>query len=390
MPTHGRRVALLLAVGLAAFTTACGGDDTETSAGTTAPAGAATTEAGASTATTATESTKLTLGISPFQDTLLPVIAEKKGWFKEEGLDVEIKTLGWEAIMPAVAAKQVDVAINNTTGVISVAAREPEVVYWYGWNPFTQGAALIAGKDSGLKTVAALEAGGMSHEEAVREALTQLKGKKIVTTLTSDMGKAVNDALLSVGLSLKDVQIVDLNPDQGLAAFLSGTGDAFLGGIPQRARAEKEGLQVIASGPDLAPPPINGFVTTSSFAEKNQDAMLALLHVMLRTVRHCNDNTEECGKTITDELNKSTGSNLTVADYTSFWQKIENYAGSATEVQEAILDPSGYAYWKKTWDSDNRFLAEQQKSIPAPVDAQKHFWGDKVQELYIAKYGAGE
>lgn len=331
---------------------------------------------------------KITLGLSPFQDTMLPLVAERKGWFEEADLDVEIKTLGWEAIMPAVASGAVDVAINNTTGVISVANREPEVIYWYGWNPFTEGAALMGSKDGDLKTVEELTKEGMSEDEAVRQALEQLRGKTIVTTLSSDMGKAVNSALESVGMTRDDVKIVDLNPDQGLAAFLAGrTGDAYLGGVPQRTKAVKEGFPVIASGPQLAPPPINGFVTTKSFAEANEDQMLSLMNVMFKTIQHCNDNTDDCANIIVGELNKTTGGGLTNADFTAFWQKIENYAGNPQEVQEAILAPSGYSYWKKTWDTDNEYLVEQEKAIPKAVDAEEHFWGERVQDALIERYG---
>jgi hypothetical protein len=55
--------------------------------------------------------TKVTIGLSPFQDTLLPIIGKEKGWFEKEGLAVEFKTLAWNAIMPAVAANAVDVAV---------------------------------------------------------------------------------------------------------------------------------------------------------------------------------------------------------------------------------------------------------------------------------------
>ena len=332
---------------------------------------------------------KITLGISPFQDTLLPLVAERKGWFQDAQLDVELKTLGWEAIMPAVASGAVDVAINNTTGVISVANREPEVIYWYGWNPFTEGAALIGSKDGDLKTVEQLRKQGLSEKEAVERAIKQLRGKTIVTTLSSDMGKAVNAALESVGMTRDDVKLVDLNPDQGLAAFLAGkTGDAYLGGVPQRTKAVKEGFPVIASGPQLAPPPINGFVTTKSFADANEDQMLSLMNVMFKTIQHCNKNTDECADVIVGELNKTTGGGLTNADFTAFWQKIENYAANPQEVQEAILDPSGYAYWKKTWDGDNEYLVENEKAIPSPVSADDHFWGERVQKAYIERYGA--
>lgn len=337
----------------------------------------------------AAQTTKITLGISPFQDTLLPLVAEKKGWFKQAGLDVNLKTLGWNAIMPTVASGAVDVAINNTTGVVSVANRAPEVIYWYGWNPFTQGSALILRPSSGLKTLASFEKRGMSHAAARTASFKQLKGKTIVTAMATDMGKQVVAALKSVGLGTNDVKIIDLDPDQGLAAFLSGTGDAYLGGIPQRTRALSEGMKILASGPDLAPPPINGFVTTSKFATKNQDAMLRLLHVIFRTVRYCNAKTIDCAKIIVGQLNSQTGANLTNKNYLDFWQKLETYMGSASEVQKHILSPRGYSYWKKTWDGDNTFLYRESKQIPKPV-ATSHFWGNKIQKLYISKYGANE
>jgi NitT/TauT family transport system substrate-binding protein len=374
MRRHRRRVlALTLCIAVVLGVAACGSDRDASSSGGGDANG------------------KITLGISPFQDTLLPLVAQKKGFFDEDKVDVQLKTLGWDAIMPAVASGTVDVAINNTTGVISVANREPSVIYWYGWNPFTEGAALIGDKNSSLKSVDQFKAEGMTERQAVNAAITQLKGKTIVTTLSSDMGKAVDAALQSAGMSRDDVKIVDLNPDQGLAAFLAGkTGDAYLGGVPQRTKAVKEGFPIIASGPQLAPPPINGFVTKKGFADDNQDSMLALMHAMFRAVRYCNAHTQECADMIVSELNKTTGGGLTPKDFTDSWQKIENFEGNAAEVQKAILAPTGYAYWKKTWDGDNAYLVNREKAIDAPVSAADHFWGDRIQKAYIAKYGAAE
>jgi ABC-type nitrate/sulfonate/bicarbonate transport system substrate-binding protein len=333
--------------------------------------------------------TTIRLGISPFQDTLLPIIPESKGWFKAAGLDVQLTTLGWDAIGPAVASGVVDVAINNTTGVVSVANRAPDVIYWYGWNPFTQGSALMGRPSSGLKTLQQSEASGMSHQDARKAAFLQLKGRTLVTTLATDMGNELIAGLESVGLSQSDVKIVDLNPDQGLAAFLSGTGDAYLGGLAQRTRLTSEAYLVIASGPDVAPAPINGFVTTKTFVQAHADAMLSLLNVMFRTVRYCNANTDDCAKIIIDDLNATSGSGMTVADYKAYWQKWELYDGNAAEAQRDILSPDGVAYWQKIWDQDNKALFTQQKQIPAPVDYSQ-FWGDQVQQQYVAKYGLNE
>ena len=72
-------------------------------------------------------------------------------------------------------------------------------------------------------------------------------------------------------------KIINLNPDEGLASFLTGQGDAFIGGIPQRTRASKEGMIEMLTGADLGPAPINGMVTTKKYAQENPDILLKLL-----------------------------------------------------------------------------------------------------------------
>ncbi|PJJ65217.1 ABC transporter substrate-binding protein [Compostimonas suwonensis] len=333
--------------------------------------------------------TTLTVGISPFQDTYLPIIGEEKGWFEEAGLDVELKSLAWNSVMPAVISGDVDLAINNTTGVVGVANADPDVVYAYGLNPFTEGSALMIRPDGGLETVDELDKTAADHEEARTQAIEALAGKTIVTTLSTDMGKQINDALASVGMSESDVTFVDMDPDAGLAAFLSGTGDAYLGGVPQRAKALEEGMLVGLSGPDLAAPPINGIVTKRAFVEDDQDALLAFINVMHRIIRYCDAETDACGTTITDRLNEETAAGLTLDGFKSYWQNIELYAGNAQQASDMILADDGVAFWKTTWDSDNSYLVDTD-AIPAEVPAADNFLMQSVWDAYVAEYGADE
>ena len=68
------------------------------------------------------------------------------------------------------------------------------------------------------------------------------------------MEQGVAAAATRGGLDFKrDVKVIYLEPDQGLAAFLNGTGDAYIGGIPQRTRAGKEGMVEMLTGIDLGP-----------------------------------------------------------------------------------------------------------------------------------------
>ncbi len=334
----------------------------------------------------AQEPTKVRYGVSPFQDTLLPIIGKEKGWYEEEGLDVEFVVLGWTEVQEALAAGDVDVAINNISSVIATHERFPQFVYYYGFNIFTQGAALMARPE--YRSVEEFEAEGMSHEEAVRAAIQQLKGRTVITTSNTDMEQAVVGAASRNGIDYTtELNIVDLNPDEGLAAFLTGEGDFYLGGIPQRTRATEEGMKPIVAGPDLAPPPVNGIVTTEDYASANQDALLKLLHVWFRIVNHVENNTDEGAQIILDTLNEQTGANMTVEGFKSFWQNYEHYPLSPEQVQRDILDPSGYAYWKRRWDDCNWYFHDVRGTINEPVSPEGVFLMEEVQKAYLERYG---
>ena len=334
---------------------------------------------------------KVRYGISPFQDTLLPIVGQAKGWYKAEGLDVEFKILGWTEVQEALAAGEVDVAINNISSTVATHERWPQFVYYYGFNIFTAGAALL-GRPGKVKSVEQIQKEkGISRPAAVKLAIKQLKGKTVVTAGNTDMEQAVVGAAFRVGMDWrKDFKIVDMNPDEGLAAFLSGTGDAYLGGIPQRTRAVKEGMVVIASGPDLAPPPINGIVTTEAYADKNQETLLKLVHVWFRIVRFVDANKEAGAKIVLDTLNKQTGAQMTVNDFTSFWNKLENYPLNAGEVERDILSPNGYAYWKKRFDDCNWYFHTVKGVIKNDVNAKDAMLLLQTQAAYVKKYGKNE
>ena len=342
---------------------------------------------GGESATTAL--TKVVVGVSPFQDTYIPIVGVEKGWFEEVGLDVELKSLAWNSVVPAIISGDVDIALNNTTGVVSAANAEPDLVYAYGWNPFTEGSALMIRPDGEVQSIDVWEAELGNRDEAREAMLESLRGRTIVTTLSTDMGKQIVDALSSVGMTADDVRFVDMDPDAGLAAFLSGTGDAYLGGIPQRFRSLQEGMVIGISGPDLAAPPINGLLAMRDFVTNREDETLAFLNVIHRIIRFCDAETDECGQIVIDALNRDTAAGLTIDDFRSFWQQIELYAPDAATAKSMILDEAGVAYWRTTWDGDNAYLVDG-GAIPAPVSADAHFLMPQIWDLYVAKYGANE
>ena len=287
------------------------------------------------TRTADTERRVVRFGISPFQDTLLPIVGEEKGWYRQEGLDVEFTILGWTEVMEALSSGSIDVAINNISSVVSTHARNPEIVYWYGFNPFDNGFALMIRPNGPLKTLDEMLITVADRAEAVRRTAAQSKGRTVITTGNTDMEQGVAAAARRGGLTFpNDVNVIDLNPDEGLAAFLRGEGDAYIGGIPQRTRAGREGMREMLTGADIGPPPINGLVTTKRFAREHEGELVALLHVWFRTVKHINADLDDGARIVVGRLNAQSGGAFTIADFRRFWNNYEHYPANPREVRQ--------------------------------------------------------
>lgn len=333
-------------------------------------------------------SAKVVFGVSPFQDTLVPIVGKEKGWYREEGLDVDFKILEWTAVMEALSGGHLDLAINNISSVVGTHSRNPEIVYWYGLNPFDNGFALMIRPNGKLKTLNEIMKSTPDRAAAVKATAAQLKGRTVVTTGRTDMEQGVAAAARRGGLDFrKDVKIVDLNPDEGLAAFLRGEGDAYIGGIPQRTRATKEGMLEMLTGADIGPPPINGFVTTKRFAQSRQDVLLKLLRVWFRTVNHINNNMEDGGGIIIKTLNAQSSAQFTLDDFRRFWNNYEHYPANPGEVESLILNPDGRNYWKARWDDCNTYFYTVTHTIPAPVDPKDAFLMEQAHAAYVQRYG---
>jgi NitT/TauT family transport system substrate-binding protein len=68
---------------------------------------------------TATAQVKVKVGLLPFSEALAAVIADKEGFFKAEGLEIEItKFQGGAAALPVLQSGRIDIAFSNTVSTL--------------------------------------------------------------------------------------------------------------------------------------------------------------------------------------------------------------------------------------------------------------------------------
>jgi NitT/TauT family transport system substrate-binding protein len=341
-----------------------------------------------------TELKHVSYGVSPFQDTLLPIIAKELNWYTEAGLDVDIRVLGWTEVQEAVASGAVDVGVNNISSVVASHQNAPNLVYAYGLNTFDNGFALMVRPNGKLKTLAEIEREVGDHKRAVRAAAEQLEGATVVTTSGTDMEQGVAAAARRGGVRFADVRIVDLPPDEGLAAFLSGTGDAYIGGVPQRTRAAKEGMVEMLTGIDIGPPPINGLVTTKAYFNGNMSTLVTLVNLWFKTVRYIERRDGPPGKTgaeiILRSLNQNSAGRFEAEDFWRFWNNYEHYPENPAAVESDILSEEGNNYWKRRFDDCNDYFFNVSKRIQKPVLAEDAFWMTRLHKEVLLTWVDGK
>src|SRR4051794_8712508 len=72
----------------------------------------------------ATAQEKIRLGLLPFSESLGAVIAERQGFFKAEGLDVEVTKFESGALaVPVLQSGRIDIAFSNTVSTLQAISR---------------------------------------------------------------------------------------------------------------------------------------------------------------------------------------------------------------------------------------------------------------------------
>jgi len=328
--------------------------------------------------------------VLPFQDTLLPIIGAKKGWYEEEGLDVKLIHFDYyDAVIEAMAAGDLDVAMMGVPNIARTTERYPEQVFAYPLWIFYKGFALMAHPNT-MKTYEEYLSELGDSEKALIATSKQLKGKTVITTGDSGFELAVFLAAKAGGLDYKkDINIIDMGPNEGMAAFLTGRGDAYLGGIPQRWRLVQEGKEMILDSGNLPPgaQPADGLSMRKQFWNESPEAVLKLLRVWFRIIKYCETNPDDAFAIVTNELNKRTGAQMSVEDAKTIFNNLEYFPSTPKEWHQWFFAVDGKVNWIDRLDALNNYYYQEKNILQSEVNATLFQYAFEVQKAYVEKYG---
>lgn len=331
------------------------------------------------------KSNKIVYGISPYQDTALPVVSEHQNMFTDAGLEVDLRLLEWGDVMPAVASGAVDIAVQNFNSFQSVYTNiidgGGDIVFYFPFYVF-KGTAILCREKDNFKTINDyLMVYPNDREKAILETVRQLKGKHILLTEGTELEQIVLSALKRAELDKNvDVKITHAQPADALNAFLSGEGDFCTAGVTERTEASRYNCKALIENADLNPSVIDGLVTTKSFADSHQEELLKISNIWFETIDWMEQDLDKRALIIIDYLSKVSSTKFTLDEYKFTWFNTQVYPKNIEEVEKYILHKDAPYYWKNSWDKNNNYLIEEEKiSKPIPYQA---FWGDKILNVY--------
>jgi ABC-type nitrate/sulfonate/bicarbonate transport system substrate-binding protein len=284
-------LVLVVLMGTSIMLTGCGsGSGQETKANTS-------TLAASSSSTSAPKQLKeLTIwGVMDPQVSAQQIIAEKKGFFEEQGLKVTNKLAqsGTE-IGPMIAGGSAPISFESNYTDISLASN-----------------------NVGVKILAPVANIGGTQSVVARKGLNitkakDLEGKKIGMASGSGVLIAIRKMCDELGVDIKKITFVNLQPADQVAAIQKGDIDAMACWEPWVGKAVAMGGQFLFSGTKSELPDKKGDVNwlnfhttiqvTDDFLKKDPDTLIAFMTAIKKATDFINSNRDESADILSKEL----------------------------------------------------------------------------------------
>ena len=257
-----------------------------------------------------------------------------KGFFEEEGLEVEIVVFSSGApINEAIAAGELDVAVSGMASIFSLATGNVTLVSEVS---STGGIGLYARPDSDIVSQQTLP-----DLPNVLGSADTVKGKTFLGPLsTSSQHNAVKYAEL-FGLSSSDITMIHMDFGPALQAFLTGEGDVLATCPPYSYQAVSEGLVEIATFEDSTGSSLNDLVfVRNQVMEERRDDIVSFVKCMMEASEELQADREMRG------------------EYSRAWYE-ENGKTTSQEDMDQEMDER-YYLTRETLSSDDYVFAQAQ------------------------------
>ncbi|MFC1491576.1 ABC transporter substrate-binding protein [Nitrospinota bacterium] len=270
---------------------------------------------------------RIRLGAS--QTATLVVIAHAKGYFREQGLDVQIKFYeAGKLAADALLAGEVDISTSADSAFVSKSFERADIRV-IGTLSAENTIALAGRKESGIRKI------------------SDLRGKRVGVTRKSSGEYFLGRFLLFHGMSLQDVEIHDLKPSDIVSAVLSGKIDAGFTWEPNIYKIKSKLKERVAVFPGQVGQEFYFlFLAKDQWVAKNSVGLRRFLRAVIRAEKYTQAHEADAKKIICKQF----GYGSSYLDYV--WPKKKHFV----ELPQALL-PALEA--QARWRIRNRLVSKR-------------------------------
>ena len=220
----------------------------------------------------------------------LAVTAREKGYFEEMGLTVElVEFQGGPAEIAAMASGDIDIS-QIGHGAHALCAEGEAVIFQIDCTSLAD--AVMGNKDKGVNSIA------------------DLKGKKVAATSGTSAEIILNLALQQEGMTVDDLELVEMDANGIVTAMISGNVDACATWSPGTMTIEDalgDKTVWLATNQDYVNQVTfpSSFITTQKFADSNHDLLVRFSRALQKAADYRNSNIEEVAGWVAKQDRKS-------------------------------------------------------------------------------------
>jgi len=312
-----------------------------------------------STAETAASATvaqaPLRMGIAPYQEIALLVNEKPLGLEKKYGVTLELITMPWEDLLPAVASagQTIDIGFASLSDYLAKAKRlnskqDDPIIYLYPAWVFHGGGFITFNKD-----VPEINAKSIKDPAIVKKFLSYRVGVQKNSCCHMLLWKLANDA----GIKLPDLKVTDTTLNDGLLATENGSLDIAASGLTQRTEALKRHGRVVLTMDTVGLMDPGGFVCKESIYKKRKKEIDSLVRMWFECTNYVLSDIDHHNKATLAYLKANASTNYTPAEFKSALSQ-EFIPQSVEEAQTEVVSGKGKYSISAASDEINKYLID--------------------------------
>ncbi|MFE6194186.1 ABC transporter substrate-binding protein [Streptomyces sp. NPDC057838] len=234
--------------------------------------------------------TSVKVGIVPVLDVAPIYLGEKKGFYADRGIELELSPAqGGAAIVPGVVSGQFQFGFSNTTSLLVARSKNVPV------KAVVNGAASTGEDGADFAAITVRKGSPLTSAK-------QLEGKKAaVNTLNNICDTSIKESVRKDGGDPSRVEFVEMPFDQMPAALDGGQVDAACTPEPALATVKAAGGKEIASNfhdvsPDLT---VAMYFTSQQYAAKNPGVVKRFREATVASLKYADSHPEEVRQILT-------------------------------------------------------------------------------------------